>query len=368
MSALTTRRYRAGIIGLSGIAANRQGPETHPALGSTHGGSHADAYQLVSQADVVAVCELRTELFDTFRSTWGDVWPEVRTYTDYREMLEQENLDLLSVVTSDHLHADMVVDAAAAGVPGIFCEKPIATTLADADRMIAACEQYGAVLSIDHTRRFRGLWYEVRDMVRSETLGRLRAIVMTMGYPRSMLFRNGTHMIDMLSFLSDAEPEWVVAELDDGFEDYGPVYAGDGGTDPRTDPGGYVLLRFRNGVRAQITMPQTAAGSIFGFHLICERGSIFASDNGAEVWAPGTDALTVERRVLPPPRYSFEGQRAGLEELVRHIAARESGREPPAPLLSPGRAGRQTLEIMLGILRSHHEGNAKIDFPLAGDA
>ncbi len=363
-----SRRYRAGIIGLSGIAANRQGIESHPALGSLQGGSHAAAYHLVSRADVVAVCELRTELFDTFRSTWGDVWPEVRTYTDYHEMLAQEDLDVLSVVTSDHLHADMVVDAAAAGVPGIFCEKPIATTLADADRMIAACEQHGALLSIDHTRRFRGLWYEVREMVRSETVGRLRAIVMTMGYRRSMLFRNGTHMIDTLSFLSDAEPEWVVAELDDGFEDYGPVYAGDGGTDPRTDPGGYVLLRFRNGVRAQITMPQTEAGSIFGFHLICERGSIFVHDKGAELWAPGADALTVERQTLAVPGYSFGGQRAGIEELVEHIAAREAGREPPAPLLSPGNAGRQTLEILLGILRSHHEGNAKITFPLAGDA
>ena len=88
-------------------------------------GSHAAAYHLVPETDVVAICELRTDLFDTFRDTWGDVWPKVRAYTDYREMLAQENLDLLSVATSDHVHADMVVDAAAAGVRGIFCEKPI---------------------------------------------------------------------------------------------------------------------------------------------------------------------------------------------------------------------------------------------------
>ena len=115
-------------------------------------------------------------------------------------------------------------------------------------------------------------------------------------------------------------------------------------------------------------MPQTEDGSISGFHLICERGSIFVHDKGAELWAPGADALTVERQVLAVPGYSFGGQRAGIEELVEHIAAREAGREPPAPLLSPGNAGRQTLENLLGILRSHHEGNAKITFPLAGDA
>ncbi|MAG36824.1 MAG: hypothetical protein CL878_11365 [Dehalococcoidia bacterium] len=370
-------RYRAGIIGLSGIAAsrtmgsiagNQTGTETHPALGNAQVGSHAAAYHLVPETDVIAVCELRTELFDSFRDTWGDVWPNVHTYSDYREMLDQENLDLLSVVTSDHLHADMVVDAAAAGVHGIFCEKPMATTLADADRMIAACEQHGTTLSIDHTRRFKGMWHEVRDLVQSEALGRLRAIVMTMGYPRAMLFRNGTHMIDMLGFLSGAEPEWVVAELDDGFEDYGPVYAGDGGRDPRTDPGGYVLLRFRNGVRVQIAMPQTESGTISGFHLICDRGGIHVSDHGAEVWEPGGDALSEHRRSLLPSAYSFDGQRSGIAELVQHLAARDAGREPQAPLISPASAGRQTLEIMLGILRSHHEGNAKITFPLAGDA
>ena len=66
-------RYRAAIIGLSGIAANRQGMESHPALGNVQVGSHAAAYQLVPETEVVAICELRTELFDTFRSTWDDI-------------------------------------------------------------------------------------------------------------------------------------------------------------------------------------------------------------------------------------------------------------------------------------------------------
>ena len=74
------------------------------------------------------------------------------------------------------------------------------------------------------------------------------------------------------------------------------------------------------------------------------------------------------QRTLPTAPYNFDGQRSGIEELVQHVAARDAGREPPAPLVSPGSAGRQTLEIILGILRSHHEGNAKITFPLAGDS
>ncbi|MEZ4624346.1 MAG: Gfo/Idh/MocA family oxidoreductase [Thermomicrobiales bacterium] len=58
-------------------------------------------------------------------------------------MLANEEIDLLSIVTPDHLHADSFVAACEAGVKGIYCEKPISTTLEDADRMIAAAEASG---------------------------------------------------------------------------------------------------------------------------------------------------------------------------------------------------------------------------------
>ena len=115
-------------------------------------------------------------------------------------------------------------------------------------------------------------------------------------------------------------------------------------------------------------MPQTKIGTISGFELICDRGRIHVGDHGAEVWEPSADESAAYQRTLPTAPYNFDGQRSGIEELVQHVAARDAGREPPAPLVSPGSAGRQTLEIILGILRSHHEGNAKINFPLAGDS
>ncbi|MCC6166042.1 MAG: Gfo/Idh/MocA family oxidoreductase [Caldilineaceae bacterium] len=64
--------------------------------------SHAAAYHRHPAAEVVAVCDIRPEAMEAFRSTWGDVWPDVRLYTDYREMLRQEQPDLpLSQENSD---------------------------------------------------------------------------------------------------------------------------------------------------------------------------------------------------------------------------------------------------------------------------
>ena len=146
--------YRAGIVGLTGIAAGKGADPPDAALGHLHAGSHAAACAQVPSVRVVAACDLVPALGEQFVRQWGDTWPEVQTYADYRQMLAEARLDLLSVATSDHRHAQIVVDAAEAGVQGIYCEKPIATTLADADRMIAACRAHGVVMSIDHTRRW----------------------------------------------------------------------------------------------------------------------------------------------------------------------------------------------------------------------
>ena len=68
------------------------------------------------------------------------MWPDVRLHTECKEMLRQEQPEIVSVVTPDHLHTDITVDAAEGGVKAILCEKPIATTLADADCMIETAE------------------------------------------------------------------------------------------------------------------------------------------------------------------------------------------------------------------------------------
>ena len=125
-------------------------------------------------------------------------------YTDHREMLAAENLDIVTVGVSDHRHADIVVNAAnTPGVKGIFCppnphhphppqaihhhagnltartfagEKPLATTVEDTDRMLAACEANGVILSVDHTRRFLPIWrYCKEQLVDKGEIGEIQA-------------------------------------------------------------------------------------------------------------------------------------------------------------------------------------------------
>ncbi len=263
--------YRAVIIGLSGIGARRPEEDEHLPVYGPMPGSHAGAYDRHPQTEVVAVCDLREEALADFKSQWGDVWPDVRLYTDYRELLQAEKPDLVSVATSDHVHADMTVAAAESGARAILCEKPIATSLEDADRMIAAAEANGVLLSIEHTRRWNASYLKAREIIRSGEIGPLRTIVCEQFSRRAMLFRNGTHLLDMICFYAEANPWWLVSELEEGFEHF-TEYKGDGGKDPAVDPYASAYIRFDNGVRSfynayKVDFP----GSRFA--LTCEDGT-----------------------------------------------------------------------------------------------
>ena len=125
--------YRVGVIGCRGI-----------------GNRHARGAESLENAKVVAGCDLVPEQRDEFAAQFKATSPELKMYADYREMLEKAQLDIVTVATGDNRHADLVVAAAETGAKGIFCEKPLATNVEDANRMVAAVERHNALLSVDH--------------------------------------------------------------------------------------------------------------------------------------------------------------------------------------------------------------------------
>jgi predicted dehydrogenase len=342
---------------LTGIAASPPPAAPDPLLGTVVPHSHVAAYASVPETEVVAVCDLVPALIDGFREQWGQTFPKATGYTDYRKMLAEQEIDLLSVVTSDHRHAQIAVDGAEAGVKGIFCEKPIATTLADADRIIDVCRTHNVPLLINHTRRWYPEIVEARRLVRSGAIGPLRRIVATIGGERAMLFRNGTHLIDTVCFFVESDPLWLVAELDDEHADYGPCYAGDGGRDPARDPGASAYVHFQNGVRVFVNASKgKGAAKHFEIDLIGVEGRIRIGDDVAEWHQHLPDGRSgVGRLAVPATTWSDTG--AAIRELIGLI---ERGGTPS----SSGEDGRRTLSILLGILQSSAGGGSRIDFPI----
>ena len=356
---MANKTYRVGIVGLSGITAGRP-EESPPPFRDQITNSHASSLVQVPGVEIVGVCDLLPEMQDRFKKTWSDHWPKANAYSSHKEMLDKEDIDILTVATSDHRHADITVDGANAGVKGVFCEKPLATSIEDADRMIKACEDNGAVLIVDHTWRWDPLFHKARETIRAGGVGRLSTIFCTHAGRRAMLFRNGTHKIDGICYFAESEPVKVFAQLEDGFEGW-DRYRGDGGKLSENDPAASGYILFRNGVRAYYCGAkdtfQNSAYQVSG-----PDGQITVTpwggheDRTAELLTSDPNTGEVVRKTLVPDQYVVRNLTAAYRELIGMI---ENGGDG----VSSGREARKTVQIMVGFLKSQQEGSRLVDVP-----
>lgn len=127
-------KLRYGIIGAGGCGAGKHLPSytLHPDL-----------------VDIVAICDLNPERADAMADRFG----AEAAYTDYRKMLREEKLDLVSVATPNHVHAPAAIAALDAGCH-VHCEKPAALTPRLVADMIAARDRNGKKLMIGLNNRF----------------------------------------------------------------------------------------------------------------------------------------------------------------------------------------------------------------------
>ena len=101
-------KYRVCVVGLTGIGAGKPPEESRDGYGPIVPHSHAAAYSMVPKTEVVGVCDLRQEPLDEFRKDWSEALPDLKYYIDCKEMIAELQPDIISVVTSDNRHADIV--------------------------------------------------------------------------------------------------------------------------------------------------------------------------------------------------------------------------------------------------------------------
>ena len=175
-----------------------------------------------------------------------------------------------------------------------------------------------------------------------------------------MLFRNGTHTVDLISFFADASPVWVIAAHERGFEDYGIVYKGEGGKDPALDPGSTLIIEYDNGVRAILNSAKMTPA--FGeIDLQGPKGRIRLDDSSCSRWLADEveGPLTYDPTFDHPGYPEFFGD--ALVPAVRELAAMVTS---GAVSSSPPQRARDTLEIMLAALLSQDSGNTRVELPL----
>lgn len=328
--------YHVGIIGC-GKAWKSEGAT---GFGMSH--AHAQGYNSSSDAQIVALADIVEENALAFQELRGGD----RIYTDYHEMLSQENLDVVSISTWPHLHADMVVACADAGVKAVHCEKPMAITYGDCKRMINACKASETQLTFNHQRRFGAPYVKAKELIDDGVIGDLVRMEATC----PDLFDWGTHWFDMLNkFNGEGEIDWVIGQVD--VRNHRTVFG------VTLEGHGLSHFRYKNGVMGMLASGVGSGDRHLSIHVTGTDGTIeigHSEEVPLRMWGKGQSGwATVD---VAEGMHGMGSVETGVHDL---IDALKTGREPE---LSGAKAMRAT-EMIYATYESSRR-RARIDLPL----
>jgi predicted dehydrogenase len=174
------------------------------------GHRHLDVLRALPGMTVAAVCDQSSEALQSVREQPGLT---AAVYgSDALELFAKVRPDAVVISTTAPSHAQFVCAAAENGARYILCEKPMATSLADAQRMIATCERHGVVLAINHQMQFMAQYTEVRALVHTPELGGLTSIMVAGS--NFGLAMNASHYFEMFRYMTGQTAAFVSAWFD----------------------------------------------------------------------------------------------------------------------------------------------------------
>lgn len=347
------RPISAAIVGLSPIAAAPAGPASSPLLGTAMARSHAASLARIPEVTSVAACDLSEEARDAFSENWTSRWPGLKLFSDFDQMLQERRPDFLVIAIPDTLHETAILKALEHNVPMIMLEKPMAVDVSSAERILAAVEASNTTVAVNTTRRWYPTYVAAQQEIEAGGIGELRHVKVHFSGPRAMLWRNHTHMLDLLAYFAKSDPITAYAELETGFEDYGIEYRGDGGRSPDLEPGLEAMFSWANGVRGHIYGMKNS-WPVIHLELTGTTGRILVNDTLATL-TNASESGVVSRPLAP----NFTVQ--GIEAVHRDIIASHAiGTQPEGNL----REAIRTVRMIDAALRSQAEGNRRVEIPL----
>ena len=325
--------------------------------------THFQALSRVDGLSLSAVCDVDAERAraagDEFRVPW---------FTSYEQMLRDASCDVVVICTPSGMHPAQGILAAQHG-KHVVSEKPMAITLRGADELVRACDAAGVQLFVVKQNRLNPSIMLLKRAVERGRFGRIFMANCTVRWSRPQEYYDqapwrGTWEFDGGAFMNQASHyvdliQWLVGPVES-------VVAKTATLARRieTEDTGVAVLRFRSGALGVIevtmlTYPRNLEGSIT---VLGEKGTVKIGGtavNKVEQWAfadyDDDDQLIQTASTNPPTVYGF-----GHEAYYRNVLAVLRGEATPG---TDGRAGRKSVELILGIYESAKTGR-EVPLPL----
>jgi len=351
-----TSRYRVAVIGHTGRGDYGHGLD--------------EVWLAMPACQVVAVADADEKGLAAAVKRLGNP----KGYLDYRRMLDEVKPDLVSICPRwlDQ-HRDMVVAAAQCGVRGIYLEKPLCRTLAEADEMIAECEKHHVKLALAFQTRYGPKIPVIEELIRSGALGqvleyRARGKEDHRGGGED-LWVLGIHLFNLIHHFG-GKPLWCFGSVEQGGrplrkEDVRPGAEGIG---PLAGDKVHAMYRMESGVPAYFSSVRNAGSRPprFGLQIFGSAGVLQMFDTGhlPEVyllpdpaWAPGHTRkawVAVSSVGVGRPEPLTDRKLAGGNLLAVHdlIEAVDGDRQPLASIYD----GRIATEMIVAVFESQRLG------------
>lgn len=300
-------------------------------------------------------------------------------YADFKQMLDKEKPQIVSVADRFlDMHRDMVVACARAGAH-IFMEKPMCRTLAEADEMVKACEMHHVKLAIAHQTRYSPRIKVIQDLIKEGKIGtvlelRGRGKDDTRGGGNDLMVL-GTHVMDLMRIIG-GDPRWCHGRI---WQDGKPatleqVVQGGEGMGPVLGDRIFATYGFDKGVVGTFGTSRTAEATErgrFGLQIFGTKGVIATttgslpaafyladpawSTGGKGNWLPITSG-----GINQPETVQAKGLDSGNEWIVKDLfEAIEQDRQPKGSVYD----ARAALEMILAVYESYRS-KGPVDLPL----
>ena len=326
--------------------------------------NHVQAIAKVPGLELVACADSDLARAEATAATAG----ALPAFASLEAMLSAVSCDAVTLCTPSGLHPKHGIVAALAG-KHVICEKPMAITLESADALVRSCDDAGVQLFVVKQNRLNPSVQLLRRAMDKGRFGRIFMANATVRWARPQEYYDqapwrGTWEFDGGAFMNQASHyvdliQWLVGPVES-------VVAKTATLARRieAEDSGAAVLRFRNGAIGVIevtmlTYPRNLEGSIT---ILGEKGTVKIGGtavNRVETWQfadyDDDDKLVDQASTLPSSVYGF-----GHEGYYRNVLAVLQGKEAPD---TDGRAGRKSLELILGIYESAKTGR-EIPLPL----
>ncbi|MEO7082799.1 MAG: Gfo/Idh/MocA family oxidoreductase [Gemmatimonadaceae bacterium] len=343
---MTEPSFRVGLVGCGRISKN-----------------HFDAIAKVDGVAIGAVCDI-----DAARAKRAGEEHGVPSFTSLDEMLAKAELDVVSICTPSGLHSEQGVAVAKAG-KHVITEKPMSISLAQADRLVHACDAAGVQLFVVKQNRLNPPIQLLKRAVDKGRFGRIYMANVTVRWQRPQEYYDaepwrGTWEFDGGAIMNQASHyvdllQWLVGPVESVV-----AKTATQGRRIEAEDSGVGVIKFRSGALGVVevsvlTYPKNLEGSIT---ILGESGSVKIGGtavNRVEHWTfadyDDDDKLVDAASTAPPNVYGF-----GHEGYYRNVVAVLQGKAKPE---TDGRAGRKSLELIVGMYESAKTG-CEVPIPL----